>query len=92
MVRLRLISMGLAALICGTLVYLAVTQQFEAVTDLFNDQEAVKAEIEEEEKPPPPPLDATFAPMDQPLLSRATRPMRVNSASCRRFMTRTTLR
>jgi periplasmic protein TonB len=55
MVRLRLISMGLAALICGTLVYLALTQQFEAVTDLFNDQDAVKAEIEEEEKPPPPP-------------------------------------
>ncbi|MGE0046305.1 MAG: hypothetical protein AB7T08_11150, partial [Hyphomonadaceae bacterium] len=55
MVRLRLISMGLAATICIGIVYLAVTQRFSAITDLFEDQEAIKVEIEEKEKPPPPP-------------------------------------
>jgi periplasmic protein TonB len=55
MIGLRLISLSLAALICITLVILAVTQRFSAMTDLFEDQEAVKVEIEEEEKPPPPP-------------------------------------
>ncbi len=55
MVRLRLISMGLAALICASVVYLALTGKFSAVTDMFEEQEAVKVEIEEKEKPPPPP-------------------------------------
>jgi len=55
MIGLRLISLGLAALICITLVILAVTQKFSAVTDLFEDQDAVKVEIEQKEKPPPPP-------------------------------------
>lgn len=55
MVGLRLISLGLAALVCATLVYMAVTQKFSALTDLFDDNEAVKVEIEDEEKPPPPP-------------------------------------
>lgn len=55
MVRLRLVSMVLAALICSALVYLAVTRKFSAITDLFDDSEAVKVEIEEKEKPPPPP-------------------------------------
>lgn len=55
MVGLRLISLGLAALVCLTLVYLAVTQRFSAIADLFEDSDAVKVEIEEEEKPPPPP-------------------------------------
>lgn len=55
MVRLRLISLGLAAVICAGLVYLALTRQFSAITDLFDDSQAVKVEIEEEEKPPPPP-------------------------------------
>lgn len=55
MVRLRLISLGIAGFICATLVYLALTRQFSAISDLFDDQEAVKVEIEQEEKPPPPP-------------------------------------
>jgi len=55
MVRLRLISMALAAVICSTLVYMALTQKFSAITDLFEDSEAVKVEIEEKQKPPPPP-------------------------------------
>lgn len=55
MVGLRLLSLGLAALVCLTLVWLAVTQRFSAITDLFEDPDAVKVEIEEEEKPPPPP-------------------------------------
>lgn len=55
MTRLRLISFALAAIICATIVYLAVTQRFSAVTDLFDDSEAVKVEIEEKAKPPPPP-------------------------------------
>jgi len=55
MMRLRLISFALAGLICASLVYLAVTRRFSAVTDLFDDTEAVKVEIEEKAKPPPPP-------------------------------------
>jgi protein TonB len=55
MVRLRLISLGLAALICVSLVYLAVTRKFSAISDLFDDTDAVKVEIEEKIKPPPPP-------------------------------------
>jgi|CXWL01.1.fsa_nt_gi protein TonB len=55
MVRLRLISLGLAAIVCLTLVYLAVTRRFSAMTDIFDDPDAVKVEIEEKEKPPPPP-------------------------------------
>jgi protein TonB len=55
MVRLRLISLGLAALICVSLVYLAVTRKFSAISDLFDDSDAVKVEIEEKVKPPPPP-------------------------------------
>jgi protein TonB len=55
MVRLRLISLAIAATICITVVYLAVTQKFSAITDLFEDEDAIKVEIEEQEKPPPPP-------------------------------------
>jgi periplasmic protein TonB len=55
MVRLRLISMTLAALICSALIYMAITQKFSAMTDLFDDSDAVKVEIEQKEKPPPPP-------------------------------------
>jgi protein TonB len=55
MVRLRLLSLGIAAVICATLAYLAVTQRFGAISDMFEDQEAVKVEIEEKIKPPPPP-------------------------------------
>lgn len=55
MVRLRLVSLGLAASICAMLVYFALTGKFSAVTDMFNDSDAVKVEIEEKEKPPPPP-------------------------------------
>lgn len=55
MVGLRLISVSLAAIICLTIVYLALTQRFSAITDLFDDPDAVKVEIEKIEKPPPPP-------------------------------------
>jgi periplasmic protein TonB len=55
MVRLRLISFALAGLICVGLVYMALTRRFSAITDLFEDQDAVKVEIEEKAKPPPPP-------------------------------------
>jgi protein TonB len=55
MIQLRLISLGLAAMICATLVYLALTRQFNAISDLFDDSDAVKVEIEQKVKPPPPP-------------------------------------
>lgn len=55
MMRLRLISFALAGLICASLVYLALTRRFSAITDIFDDTDAVKVEIEEKEKPPPPP-------------------------------------
>ena len=55
MMRLRLISLGLAGVICIALVYMALTNKFSAMSDLFEDDEAVKVEIEEKAKPPPPP-------------------------------------
>lgn len=55
MVRLRLVSLVLAGIICFGIAYLAFTGKFRAVTDLFDDDDAVKVEIEEKQKPPPPP-------------------------------------
>ncbi|MGE3143833.1 MAG: energy transducer TonB [Hyphomonadaceae bacterium] len=55
MVRLRLISLSLAALICISIVYLGLNQRFNALTDLFQDKEAIKVEIEDKKPPPPPP-------------------------------------
>lgn len=55
MVRLRLISLGLAAIIFSGLLYLAGTQQFDLITDLISNERTVVAEVEEEEKEPPPP-------------------------------------
>jgi len=55
MVGLRLISLSLAAIICMGIAYLAFTGRFRAVTDMFEDEDAVKVEIEEKVKPPPPP-------------------------------------
>jgi protein TonB len=55
MVRLRLVSLVIAAMICSLIAYLAFTGKFAAVTDLFDDSSAVKVEIEQKDKPPPPP-------------------------------------
>ncbi len=55
MVGLRLLSLAIAGVICVSLVWLAVNQKFSAIADLFEDQDAVKVEIEQKEKPPPPP-------------------------------------
>lgn len=55
MLNLRLFSLALASTICGLLVWMALTQRFSAITDLFDDSDAVKVEIEQKEKPPPPP-------------------------------------
>lgn len=55
MVQLRLISLALASVICGVIAYLAFTGKWEAVSDFFEENEAIQVEIEEEEKPPPPP-------------------------------------
>ena len=55
MMRLRLVSLLLAAVICLGIAYMAFTGKFRAVTDIFEDDEAVKVEIEEKQKPPPPP-------------------------------------
>ncbi len=55
MVRLRLISMGLAAFICIAIAYIAITSKFSAITDIFKEEDAVKVQVEEKQKPPPPP-------------------------------------
>ena len=55
MVPIRLLSLGLAGLICATLAYLAITQRFSAISQMLNDSEAIKVEVEEKQKPPPPP-------------------------------------
>ena len=46
MMRLRLLSFALAGLICASLVYMALTRRFSAISDLFEDTDAVKVEIE----------------------------------------------
>lgn len=55
MLSLRLTSLAFAAAICSFIVWMALTQKFSTITDLFEDTDAVKVEIEEEKKPPPPP-------------------------------------
>jgi len=55
MVRLRLISLGLAALIVIGLAAMAILHKFSAFTDMFQDTNAVKVEIEQKKPPPPPP-------------------------------------
>jgi hypothetical protein len=55
MVRLRLISMSLAALICVSIVYIAVSHKFRAISEMFEDLQAIKVEVEKKPPPPPPP-------------------------------------
>ena len=55
MLRLRLISMSVAGLICFGIVYIALTQRVNAITDLFKEKDAIKVELEEKKLPPPPP-------------------------------------
>ena len=74
MVRLRLISLGLASLICISLVYLALTHKFSAFTDLFDDTDAVKVEIEEKKLPPPPPPPPNRPPPPPPPEQRVPPP------------------
>ncbi|MGE0830138.1 MAG: energy transducer TonB [Hyphomonadaceae bacterium] len=70
MVRLRLISMGLAALVCISIVYFAVSQKFPALSDLFGEGDAIKTIIEEEKKaPPPPPPPDTPPPPPPPMVT-----------------------
>ncbi len=75
MVRLRLFSMGLAALICLSIVYIAVTQKFSAITDIFDESEAVKVEVEEKKAPPPPPPPPNRPPPPPPPEQRIPPPM-----------------
>lgn len=75
MVRFRIAALALSALICGSLAYLAATQQFELVTEMFNDKDAIKVEIEkkpEPEKPPPPPPPKRELPPPPPIVQRQT--------------------
>ncbi|MES1200647.1 MAG: energy transducer TonB [Pseudomonadota bacterium] len=55
MVRLRLLSLGLAVVICGLFGAMLVLQKVKLITDLFSEQNAVKVQIEEKKLPPPPP-------------------------------------
>ncbi len=52
---LRVISLALAALLCAALTYLAVTRQFQIITDLITDSDTITVVIEEPPPPPPPP-------------------------------------
>jgi protein TonB len=66
MVRLRLISLVIAAVVCSTLIYMAVMHKFNAITDLFQDSSAVKVEVEEKKPPPPPPPPPPLTPPPPP--------------------------
>ncbi|MBL8548420.1 MAG: energy transducer TonB [Hyphomonadaceae bacterium] len=76
-VQLRLISMALAAVITISIVYLAFTQKFSAITDIFSDLDAIKVEVEEKKPPPPPPpppKDRPPPPPPPPVVQRETPP------------------
>lgn len=61
--RLRAVTLGLAAATCATLAYLAVTQRFGVVTELFGDSDPIVTIIEAPEPPPaPPPIAAQIQP------------------------------
>ena len=74
MVRLRLISLALAAIICAGIVYLAFTGKFRAVTDMFEDRNAVKVEVEAKKPPPPPPPPPNRPPPPPPPEQRVPPP------------------
>jgi protein TonB len=54
-VRLRLLSLALAGLICVSLVYLAATRRFQVIADLFSDPGAISVVVVDDPLPPPPP-------------------------------------
>lgn len=74
MVRLRLISLVLAAIICAGIAYLAFTGKFHAVTDMFQDRNAVKVEVEAKRPPPPPPPPPNRPPPPPPPEQRVPPP------------------
>jgi protein TonB len=74
MVRLRLISLVLAAIICAGIAYLAFTGKFSAVTDMFQDRNAVKVEVEAKRPPPPPPPPPNRPPPPPPPEQRVPPP------------------
>jgi len=73
-VRLRLISLVLAAIICAGIAYLAFTGKFHAVTDMFQDRSAVKVEVEAKRPPPPPPPPPNRPPPPPPPEQRVPPP------------------
>src|SRR5215813_11967713 len=74
MVRLRLVSLTLAAIICAGIAYLAFTGKFHAVTDMFQDRNAVKVEVEAKRPPPPPPPPPNRPPPPPPPEQRVPPP------------------
>ena len=74
MVRLRLISLVLAVIICAGIAYLAFTGKFRAVTDMFEDRNAVKVEVEAKRPPPPPPPPPNRPPPPPPPEQRVPPP------------------
>ncbi|MFZ2029344.1 MAG: energy transducer TonB [Vitreimonas sp.] len=74
MVRLRLISLVLAAIICAGIAYLAFTGKFSAVTDMFQDRNAVKVVVEAKRPPPPPPPPPNRPPPPPPPEQRVPPP------------------
>ncbi len=53
-VRGRLVAFGLAAFACLGLTYLAVTQRFEGMADMFSDASSVSVIVEDDPPKPPP--------------------------------------
>src|SRR5215470_5636885 len=74
MIRLRLISLVLAAIICAGIAYLAFTGKFRAVTDMFEDRNSVKVEVEAKKPPPPPPPPPNRPPPPPPPEQRVPPP------------------
>src|SRR5215469_10695964 len=74
MVRLRLVSLVLAAIICAGIAYLAFTGKFHAVTDMFQDRASVKVEVEAKRPPPPPPPPPNRPPPPPPPEQRVPPP------------------
>ena len=66
MVKFRLIALGLSAIICSALTYLAMTHKISGITDLFDLSKAVTVSTERKPPPPPPPPPPPNSPPPPP--------------------------
>jgi len=73
MMRFRLLSLGISAVVCSIVVYAAATHRISGITDLWDDINAIQIVKEDKPKPPPPPPPKTPPPPPPPVVMRETK-------------------